>query len=63
VGLINGQLTFTIQSLAGNGVEIQTSPDLANWSSLTTLTNLTGTTSFTDPTLVPQPRFYRLRQL
>jgi sugar lactone lactonase YvrE len=60
--LSNAQFTFTIQSLAGNRVEIQTSQDLANWTSLATVTNLTGITSFTDQPVAPQPRFYRLRQ-
>ena len=59
----NGQFNFTIQSLSGNALEIQTSTDLASWTTLTTLTNLTGTASFSDPAANPQGRFYRLRQL
>ena len=59
----NGQFNFTIQSLAGNALEIQTSKDLANWTTVTTLTNLTGTAPFTEPATNSQPRFYRLRQL
>jgi hypothetical protein len=59
----NGQFNFTIQSLAGNAVQIQTSTDLANWTTTSTLTNLTGTAAFTDPSANSQPRFYRLRQL
>ena len=63
LALPNGQFNFTIQSLAGNALEIQTSKDLANWTTVTTLTNLTGTAPFTEPATNSQPRFYRLRQL
>ena len=57
------EYNHTIQSLAGNAVQIQTSTDLANWTTASTLTNLTGTASFSDPAANTQPRFYRLRQL
>ena len=59
----NGQFNFTIQSLSGNALEIQTSADLANWTTASTLTTLTGTASFSDPAANTQPRFSRLRQL
>ena len=59
----NGQFSFTIQSLPGSAVEIHASPDLSNWSSIATLTNLTGTAAFSDPATNFQRRFYRLRQL
>ena len=59
----NGQFNFTIQSLSGNAVQIQTPTDLANWTTASTLTNLTGTASFTDPAANLQRGFYRLRQL
>jgi hypothetical protein len=62
VGATNGQFGFTIHSLAGNAVEIQTSTNLVNWSSLTTLTNMTGAVPFTDRTADAPHRFYRLRQ-
>jgi len=58
----NGQFNLAIRSLAGNAVEIQTATDLASWTSRATLTNVTGTLSFTDSVTNLQPRFYRLRQ-
>jgi hypothetical protein len=61
--LNNGQCSFIFLSRAGNAVEIQTSPDLTNWPTAATVTNLTGVASFTDPTANSQPRFYRLKQL
>ena len=63
-GPLAGQFSFTIHSLAGNLVEIQTSTNLADWISLGILNmGPTGTAPYTDPAADPPPRFYRLRQL
>jgi hypothetical protein len=49
-----------IQSWKGMAFDLQVSTDLAQWFPLTTVTNLTGTLEFTDPTAANQlQRFYR----
>ena len=63
LGWTNGQFSFTLQSQAGFGVEIQASTNLADWTSLATLTNATGTLPFTDTDNTFTRRLYRLRQL
>jgi len=56
------QFSFTFQSLVGSVIEIQTSADLATWSTTATVTNPTATATFNDPVTSSQHRFYRLRQ-
>jgi hypothetical protein len=63
----NGQFSFTLQSEPGLRFEILASTNLtlplSNWSSLGTVTNLTGTAPFLDPATNLNRRFYRARQL
>jgi len=59
----NGQLSFTLLSPAGSAVEIQTSTDLTTWTTLSTLTNVTGALPFTDSSGTFNKRFYRVQQL
>lgn len=63
----NGHFSFTLQSELGLPFEILASTNVAlalsNWSSLGTLTNVTGATAFTDPATNLNRRFYRARQL
>ena len=63
----NAQFTFTLQSEPGLRFEILASTNtafaLSNWTSLGTLTNTTGATSFLDPATNLNRRFYRARQL
>jgi hypothetical protein len=62
----NGQVSFTLQSEPGSVLELLASTNLASlssgWTSVSTLTNLTGSFLFTD-TATNQQRFYRVRQL
>jgi sugar lactone lactonase YvrE len=60
--LAGGQFTFTLQSQAGCVLDIQASADLANWTTLTTLTNVTGSLPFVTPVGNDARRFYRLRE-
>lgn len=63
----NGQFAFTLQSEPGLSFEILASTNLAlpisNWTSLETLTNVTGTVPFLDRATNLNRRFYRARQL
>ena len=63
----NGQFGFTLESEAGLRFEILASTNLAlpfsNWTSLGTLTNDTGSVSFSEPVTNFPGRFYRARQL
>jgi len=63
----NSHCSFTLQSEPGLVFEILASADLvlplSNWTSLGTLTNVTGATPFSDPTPGLSRRFYRARQL
>jgi hypothetical protein len=55
-----GAGVLRIQSWKGMAFETQVSTDLKQWSSLTTVTNLTGTLEFMDPNAANQVwRFYR----
>jgi len=62
-----GQFSFTLQSELGLRFEILATTNavlpLSGWSSLGTLTNVSGTTAFLDPTPSPNRRFYRAIQL
>ena len=66
-GVTNSQCAFTLQSQPGLRFEILASPDLtlplSNWTSLGTLTNLTGAIPFLDPAPNLNCRFYQARQL
>jgi len=63
----NGHFSFTLKSEQGLPFEILAGTNVAlplsNWTSLGTLTNVTGTASFTDPATNFSRRFYRARQL
>jgi hypothetical protein len=63
----NGQFSFTLLSEPGLHFEILASTDIApplsNWTSLGTLTNVTGSVPFLDPATEFNRRFYRARQL
>ena len=55
-----GPGAFPVQSWKGMAFEMQTSIDLKQWSSVATVTNLTGTLEFTDTSAANQlRRFYR----
>jgi hypothetical protein len=61
------QFSFILQSEPGVGFEILTTTNLAlpsaNWTSLGTLTNITGTAPFVDTTSNSNQRSYQARQL
>ena len=63
----SGQVTFTLQSEPGLRFEILASTDIAqplsNWTSVATITNITGSAPFTDPIVNFSQRFYQARQL
>jgi hypothetical protein len=63
----NGQFGFTIQSEPGLRFEILATTNLSlalsSWTSLGTVTNVTGTVLFLDPAASLDGRFYRTRQL
>jgi hypothetical protein len=55
-----GAGVLRIQSWRGMAFKVQTSTDLDQWVTLTTVTNLTGTVEFTDPDATKElRRFYR----
>jgi hypothetical protein len=66
-GYTNGHFSFTLASETGLAFDILASTNaalpLSNWTSLGTVTNLTGTASFTDSASNAGRRFYRARQL
>jgi hypothetical protein len=63
----NGHFSFTLQSEPGLPFEILASTNvtlpLSNWTSLGTLTNVTGATAFTDSASGISRRFYRAKQV
>ena len=63
----NGRFSFTLQSETGLVFEILASTNvglaLSNWTSLGTITNVAGTTPFSDPAGNLSRRFYRARQV
>lgn len=63
----NGQLTFTVQSDPGAHLELVTSTDITlpstNWTSVTTVTNDTGTMTLTNSIGTDAARFFQVRQL
>ena len=61
--LDGGQFQFTVSSARGQHLEILASTNLLSWTSVTNLTNTTGTTLFTDPAANPVRRYYRAHQL
>ncbi len=61
-GVISNRFGFTISGPAGQGVVVQGSPDLQNWTALQTNTLDGGTSYFSDPTWSQWPaRFYRVQ--
>jgi hypothetical protein len=66
-GSVNGQFGFTLQSEPGLPFEILAASSPAgpatSWTSIATVTNLTGTFPFIDPATNSGQRFYRARQL
>ena len=55
-----GPGAFRVQSWKGMAFEVQASIDLKQWSTVTTVTNLTGMLEFTDPNAANlMQRFYR----
>ena len=55
-----GPGAFRVQSRKGMAFEVQAPIDLKQWSSVTIVTNLTGTLEFTDPAAANlMRRFYR----
>lgn len=65
--LADGQFQLTLRGEPGLVFELLSAPDprlpLAAWTCLATLTNVTGTTSFTDAATNLPLRFYRARQV
>ena len=65
--ITNNQFSLTLQSQPGLRFEILATTNLAapisNWTSLGTLTNVTGTAPFLDPVVNLSRRFYQARQL
>jgi hypothetical protein len=61
IQVTNGQTSFLATSPAGLKWSVQASSNLVNWLDLRTLTNATGTMSFSEPTTNFTERFYRLR--
>jgi len=56
------QFQFTVESAPGSVFEVQSSGDLMSWSTLTTITNVSGMDLYTN-TLVTAPyQFYRLME-
>lgn len=66
-GFLEGKFGFTLNSLPGLEFEILASADvslpLSSWTSLATVTNVTGTLEFRDPSPTLDRRYYRARQL
>jgi hypothetical protein len=64
--LTNAQVSFTLQSEPGLAFELLANTNLSlsssGWTTVSTLTNLTGSFEFTD-SVTNQHRFYRVRQL
>jgi hypothetical protein len=54
------QFQFTVQSAPGAAFQVQTSPDLMNWSTLTCITNVSGMDVFTDTSATAAGQFHRL---
>jgi hypothetical protein len=65
--LTNGKFTFTISSEPGLKFEIQAAANFpaapSDWISIGTITNVTGSATFTDGTPGSEKRYYRTRQL
>ncbi len=55
-------LQFDVSGQAGKVLDIQTSSNLVNWTSLLRTTNTTGTVTITDPDSNQAYRFYRAVQ-
>jgi subtilisin family serine protease len=58
--VVNGQFLVALKGTVGQQYEVQVSPDLANWTTLGTVTNTTGTAEMADAISANWPRkFYR----
>jgi hypothetical protein len=63
LGLTNGMFQITIVGGKGLSYLVETSNDLADWSTLQTVTNLTGTLQFATPGFTNGPsNFYRVQE-
>jgi Leucine-rich repeat (LRR) protein len=60
VWLGGGQFRFTLSGPAGQVFTLEVSTNLVSWSALTSITNATGTTTFTDFTASGEAGFFRL---
>jgi len=60
--LVGGQFQCTVFGFPGQHLHVLTSSNLMNWTTNTTLTNTTGTTTYTDSATGLSKRFYRARQ-
>ena len=61
--VVGGRFQFSLSADAGSVFQIQQSTDLVNWSTLGSVTNVTGTVLFQDPGPANAPhRFYRALQ-
>ncbi|MDH7502794.1 MAG: immunoglobulin domain-containing protein, partial [Verrucomicrobiota bacterium] len=63
IRLPGGQFQFTVASAPGKQIELQASTDLANWQTIASFVNPSGTMSYSVPATNPHYCFYRLRQL
>ena len=62
VPLAPGQFQITITGTPGQILDVLASPNLAQWTTNTTLTNATGRVSFTNSSTLAPSQFYRVRQ-
>jgi internalin A len=53
------EFRFTLQSLPGAVLQVQSSTDLVSWTNLTLVTNVTGTTLYTDSVATARQKLYR----
>jgi hypothetical protein len=63
VQLPDGRHQFSLVGEAGSVVQVWGASELSTWSLLGTVTNTTGTATFTDPAIGLPVRFYRARQM
>jgi len=53
------EFRFTLQSLPGAVLQVQSSTNLVSWTNLTLVTNITGTTLYTDSVATARQKLYR----
>ena len=65
--LLDGEIRFTLEGEPGLQFDLLASADpgvpIEEWARLTTLTNVTGRVTYSEPATNPGGRFYRARQL